>query len=117
MIELLGIIGAWTIAGAVKTGFPLVFLGGLGFSLYQRHPMRGLLRTRRHSEDNGKTGLMGSKQGPATRCWEVQGCAPAVRDRCPAFWRTDQACWRALKHTGGGHIQTKCLGCGLLLSR
>ena len=111
-------VGAWALALTVKLGIPVVILFVLGWALYQRHPSRsdgwaGRLLGR---PGNSHTFIpKGRRRSP--RCWEFRHCPPETRDPCPAYRQRQLPCWQAIKQASRGRIQSRCLGCGLLLSR
>ncbi len=110
MADWLETTGVWVLAAMVKLGVPVVALFALGYLVYRRPRLDAQTRP------GGKpySYLWGARR---KRCWEVRGCPPQTLEKCPAYWRPDVPCWRVLKETYGGRIQSKCLSCGLLLSR
>jgi MerR family transcriptional regulator/heat shock protein HspR len=43
-------------------------------------------------------------------CWEIVGCSPEDRDRCPAYWGHEKGCW-AYRHRGTICEKAVCKEC------
>ena len=114
----LEVVGAWALALTVKLGIPVVILFLLGSALHQRNQTGRRAPAGRPlgQPGTGHTSVPKVKRR-SVRCWEVRDCPPETRDPCPAFRQRQLPCWQAIKQASGGYIQTKCLGCSLLLSR
>lgn len=110
MANWLEATGVWVLAVVVKLGLPVVALFAVGYLIYRLPRLDA--QTHPGGKPHSLTGGTAKK-----RCWEVRGCPPKTRDKCPGYWRPDVPCWRARKEAYGGRIQRKCLSCGLLLSR
>ncbi len=114
MVEWTEVVGSWGLVVMVKLGVPVVILFGLGHFLYRRHTHRRPgLEIRRLTDGQVQTS---QSRGRSKRCWEIRRCSLEMRNGCPAYWRPDMPCWQAVKQASRGHIQSKCLGCSLLLS-
>ncbi len=114
----LEVVGAWVLALMVKLGIPVVVLFVLGWVLYQRHSLQDVGRARWSQGRPGGTHTFMPKGGERSpRCWELRDCPPETRDPCPAYRQPQLPCWQAVKQASRGRIQSKCLDCGLLLSR
>lgn len=113
MVDWIGVVGVWAVAVGVKTGLPVALLFLLGYALHRRQ--RALAVSPLARADAGM--LPRAPRRRQISCWEVRGCPPQARDRCPAFLQPDMPCWRAVKQASGGHIEGRCFECSLLLSR
>ncbi len=114
----LEVVGAWVLALTVKLGIPVVILFVLGYALYRRHPSGNDTRAGRSlaCPADSHTFIPKGRKRPL-RCWEVRHCPPEMRDPCPAYRQPQLPCWQAIKQASRGRIQSRCLGCSLLLSR
>lgn len=109
-------LGRWALVLAAKLGLPVAVLFALGYALYRRYPRltpRGAgwlpyLATGRSP---------GGGYGRPRPCWEVRACPREMREGCPAFQQPEMPCWQAIKVASGGHIDSRCFECSLLLSR
>ncbi len=43
-------------------------------------------------------------------CWEVKGCKPEKKKKCPAFAQPKVPCWQVFR-TKDGVLKEACLGC------
>lgn len=44
------------------------------------------------------------------RCWEVQDCAPSLRESCRAYKNSQIPCWQQFRN-GNGELREMCLEC------
>lgn len=112
MVQWMASLGTWALLAMVKLGLPVAVLFALGYSLYRRHPKAGLWQVEWVSPYWGGADSRRSRRA----CWQVRSCPPEVRERCPAYRQPEVPCWRAVKVASGGHIQSRCFECSLLLS-
>jgi hypothetical protein len=47
---------------------------------------------------------------PASRCWDIRGCAESVRSKCVAPRNPELPCWQA-RFDAEGQIPEECVGC------
>lgn len=43
-------------------------------------------------------------------CWEVRNCPPELRDRCPAYLRSEAPCWQVMRQMTG-RMPARCFDC------
>jgi hypothetical protein len=48
-------------------------------------------------------------------CWELRGCDPEARARCPAYQGAPQPCWQVFRRAGG-RLPERCFGCPVFLA-
>ena len=44
------------------------------------------------------------------RCWEINGCNPGAREKCPAYQLRPLPCWLAFRKLQG-RLPERCFGC------
>ena len=118
MVTWLEVMGAWMLTTGVKLGIPVVVLFVLGHALHRQRSRGSYAQAAVRLGRETKSRVWaerGHKRSPW--CWEIRQCSSEERERCPAFWQRQVPCWRAVKQASGGYIQSRCLGCSLLLSR
>jgi hypothetical protein len=71
----------------------------------------GRLDARWQAEAEAEAAQAPARQTAVARppCWEIRHCAPDRRQTCPAYGRTDRACWDIFSRHG--QLRKQCLAC------
>jgi hypothetical protein len=89
----------------IRIGIPLLLTAFIVWTLRR-------LDARWQSEVNRTTEIKAKRQVQIRplHCWEIQHCAPSLRESCRAYKNSTVPCWQQFRN-GNGELREMCLEC------